>query len=344
MTMDSKRRQVVKGMAAVMAVGLPGLWGGARAQSPAAGGEIVLTLDFIALGRHAPWYVALGKGYFKQAGLNVKIVPGQGTAQAIQALESGIAQFAFSDVVSLAIARGRKSSNARFVAMNYQNAPYAVFSLTKGANVTTPAQLSGLEVASGAGSFSPKVIQGFMKQQHLDPASIKFINVDGSARVGMMISKKVPAIENFIFSQVGMEKAMGAGQLSTLLLAAHGLELYANGLLAKDELIRSSPDMVKAFVNAAMQGWRDALADPKGASAIMAKYVPGLDQDVAAGEIKLLDKLAQSPATRQHGLGWTDSGLMQKSVDFIAENIGIDGAKPVAADLYTNDFLPKAGA
>src|SRR5262249_29200612 len=33
--------------------------------------DLKFVLDFISLGRHAPWYVALGKGYFKDEGLNV---------------------------------------------------------------------------------------------------------------------------------------------------------------------------------------------------------------------------------------------------------------------------------
>ena len=28
--------------------------------------DLKFVLDFISLGRHAPWYVALGKGYFKE--------------------------------------------------------------------------------------------------------------------------------------------------------------------------------------------------------------------------------------------------------------------------------------
>lgn len=343
MATNSKRREVVKTIGAVAAGWATGAWHSAAAQG-SADGELTLSLDFTALGRHAPWYVALGKGYFKQAGLNVKIVPGQGTAQAIQALESGIAQFAFSDVVSLTLARARGASSARFVAMNYQSAPYAIFSLTQGANVTKPEQLSGLEVASGAGSFSPKVIQGFMKQHKLDPSSIKFVNVDGAARVGMLLSKKVPAIENFVFSQVGMEKALPGGQVSTFVLAAHGLELYANGLLVKDDMIKSRPDTVRAFVKAAMQGWRDTLADPEGASAIMANYVPGISRDVVVGEIKLLNTLAQSVATRQNGLGWIDETQMQRSIDFITQNIGITGKPPVASQLFTTAFLPKGAA
>ncbi|ALS60322.1 ABC transporter substrate-binding protein [Pandoraea norimbergensis] len=343
MAMNSKRRQVVQAIGAATAGWMAGSWGSAQAQNKPPG-ELTLSLDFTVLGRHAPWYVALGKGYFKQAGLNVKIVPGQGTAQAIQALESGIAQFAFSDVVSLALARARGASSARFVAMNYQSAPYAIFSLASGANAGSPDKLTGLEVASGAGSFSPKVIQGFMKQHKLDPASIKFVNVDGSARVSMLLSKKVPAIENFIFSQVGIEKVLPPGQLTTLLLAANGLELYANGLLVKDEMIKAQPDTVRAFVKAAMQGWRDTLADPEGAATVMANYVPGLNHEVAVGEIKLLATLAQSPATQQNGLGWIDADRMKRSLDFIAQNIGITGKAPTAAELYTTEFLPKVGA
>ncbi|WP_331693886.1 ABC transporter substrate-binding protein [Pandoraea sputorum] len=343
MATNSKRRQVVRSLGAVAVGWATGGWRMAGAQDRGQG-ELTLSLDFTALGRHTPWYVALGKGYFKQAGLNVKIVPGQGTAQAIQALESGIAQFAFSDVVSLALARARGASSAKFVAMNYQSAPYAVFSLAQGANVTKPEQLGGLEIASGAGSFSPKVIQGFMKQHRLDPGSVKFVNVDGAARVGMLLSKKVPSIENFIFTQVGLEKVLPDGQLSTLLLADHGLELYANGLLVKEDMIKSRPDTVRAFVKAAMQGWRDTMADPQAASEIMANYVPGINRDVVVGEIKLLSALAQSADTRRFGMGWIDAGRMQRSVDFIAQNIGIPGAPLSAASLFTTDFLPKGAA
>src|SRR5262249_3322646 len=42
--------------------------------------DLKFVLDFISLGRHAPWYVALGKGYFKDEGLNVTIMPSKGTA------------------------------------------------------------------------------------------------------------------------------------------------------------------------------------------------------------------------------------------------------------------------
>jgi len=306
--------------------------------------DVTLNLDFVVLGRHAPWFVALGKGYFMEAGLNVKIISGQGTAQALQALESNVAQFAFSDVASVAIARARGASTARFVAVNYQKAPYAVFSLNPGANAGTLDKLKGLEIASSAGSFTPKVIQGFMKEKGVDAAGMRFTNVDGAARVGMLVSGKMPAIETFIFSEPGIRKGLQPGQsLVTLFLADQGLELYANGLLVRDAYLKSNPELVRGFVKAALQGWRDALANPEEAAKIQAQFVSGLSPEVVVEEIKLLKSLAVTPEVVANGLGFIDSTRMKRSVDFVVQYIGVDGAAPVPADMYTVDFLPKPG-
>ena len=51
--------------------------------------DLKFTLDFIPLGRHAPWYVALAKGYYKEEGLNVSIASARGTADSIRSLDSG---------------------------------------------------------------------------------------------------------------------------------------------------------------------------------------------------------------------------------------------------------------
>src|SRR5438045_9339168 len=106
---------------------------GAQAQAQSA---VTFSLDFRALGRHAAWYVALEKGYYKNAGLDVTIIPSQGTAQAIQSVESKAAQFAFSDVAGLVAARANSQATARMGAVSYPQAPYAIFSLRSGANVT----------------------------------------------------------------------------------------------------------------------------------------------------------------------------------------------------------------
>ena len=71
--------------------------------------DLKFVLDFISLGRHAPWYVALGKGYFKDEGLNVTIMPSKGTADAIRTVATGGAELGFIDIPSL-VASGSAGS------------------------------------------------------------------------------------------------------------------------------------------------------------------------------------------------------------------------------------------
>src|SRR5215475_5585213 len=81
--------------------------------------KVAFSLDFIPLGRHAPWYAALAEGYFAKEGLDVSIIPAQGTAQVVQAVEAGTAQIGFVDVPSVVIARAN-GSKLKMVAVNYE--------------------------------------------------------------------------------------------------------------------------------------------------------------------------------------------------------------------------------
>jgi NitT/TauT family transport system substrate-binding protein len=300
---------------------------------------VTFSLDFRALGRHAAWYVALEKGYYKNAGLDVTIIPAQGTAQAIQSVESKAAQFAFSDVAGLVQAHANSAATAKMVAVIYQKAPYAIYSLKSGANVTRPEQLENLEIASGAGSFVPKVIEAFMNSKGLKADTVKITNIDPAARVGMLVSKKIPAIENFAMSMPGISKA-AAGDAQIFLMADHGLSLYSNGILVRADYLASDADKVKAFVKASLEGWKDAIANPKEAADIVGKHIKGLDPEVALQEIEIVNALVATADTKAKGLGTIDPAVMTASVDLIANNTGA-GGKVAAKDLYDTSALPQ---
>src|ERR1700722_8907189 len=273
----------------------------AAQNAPATLTKVVFSLDFIPLGRHAPWYAALAQGYYKDEGLDVSIIPAQGTAQVIQAVESGTANIGFVDVPSVVIARGN-GSKLKMLAVNYEKAPYAVFTLSNGANVTEPKQLEGLNLGSGAGSFTPKVIQGFMSQKGLDPSKLTISNVAPPARASMLLSGQIPALEFFVMSQPGLEAgARGSNtELRTLLLADHGLELYGNGVAATEDYISKNPDVLKRFIRASLKGWKFALAYPDKAAADQIKYVPSLKPEGIVAEIGVIADLAVTSETKKN--------------------------------------------
>jgi NitT/TauT family transport system substrate-binding protein len=303
--------------------------------------KVIFSLDFIPLGRHAPWYAALAEGYFKDEGLDVTIIPAQGTAQAVQAVESGTANLGFVDVPSLVLARAN-GSKLKMVSISYLKAPYAVFSLSTGANVTSAKQLEGLTLGSGAGSFTPKIIQGFMAQKGLDPGKLTISNVAPQARASALLTGQVPAIEFFVMAKPGLETGAkeNKAELRTFLLANDGLELYANGVACTEDYLARNPDVVIRFVRAAMKGWKFALANPQKAAQDQLTFVPSLKPDLILAELEIVRDLAVTPDVKTQGLGWFDPAKMQANLDFVVKYIGVSGTAPAAADLYATGFLP----
>ncbi len=333
-----KRLTIAAAAAVILSIG--GATGESQAQSGKKGlVDVTFSLDFITLGRHAPWYVALAKGFYEDEGLNVKIIPGKGSAQVMQAVESGIADIGFVDVPGLVLGRAA-GSTIKLVAVNYQKVPYAVFSLDPGANVTRPEQLEGLSIGSGAGSFTPKVFAAFMRSKGLDPDKLKIINVAPPARAAMLLSGKIEAIEFFIMARAGLSRATGKKKLKTMLFGDHGLKLYSNSIGAKQSYIKKNPKIVRGFVKGALRGWQYTLRNPAEAADLQLKYAKALKRQIIIDEIAILRNLAVTPDTEANGLGWFSPAQMKESRDFMIENVGVKGTPPRAEDLYVTGFLP----
>lgn len=309
---------------------------------PAAAQERKLTfiLDFIALGRHAPWYVPIAKGYYKAEGLDVTVVPSKGTADAIKAVESGIAQIGFIDVPSL-VAAGSAALAIKMVAVNYQKPPYCVFSLNPGANVTTPKDMVGLEFGSSTASFVWKIHQAFMKMHGLDPSTLRVVNIDGAARVPMLAARKVQAIDLFVMSEPGIRRAVKDAEPKCLLLGDHGLDIYANGIGVTEDFLQKNPEVVRGFVRAALRGWKDALANPEEAAKIQVQFVKALNPEIIVEELRIVRRLAAVPDTEKNGYGAMSRAKMQRTVDFINNNVDVAGRKLTVDDILRDGYLPK---
>src|SRR6478752_4269823 len=97
----SVRRFGVVGAAAVCLLWLSAASVGA-AETPAN-----VRLDFIIGGKHAPWYVALEKGFYSKRGLNVTIQASTGSADTVRTIASGGADFGFADIGTSIVAKSR---------------------------------------------------------------------------------------------------------------------------------------------------------------------------------------------------------------------------------------------
>jgi NitT/TauT family transport system substrate-binding protein len=302
--------------------------------------DLKFTLDFIPLGRHAPWYVALAKGYYKDEGLNVTIASARGTADSIRNLDSGTADVGFIDIPSL-VAAGADNSSIRMVAVNYQLPPYSVFSINPGANITRPQDMVGKEFSAGNASLIPRIHQAFMKQNGLDPSTLKIVNLDPGSLVAALAARRIQSIGLFAMSETAIKRAVQDGEVKHMLLADHGLDIYANGIGVRDDFLQKNPDAVRRFVRASLRGWKEALANPEEAAQLQAQMVKTLNPTIIPEELQVVRRLAVVPDTQKNGLGWIDRAKLKRSVDFVNANIEVAGRRFSADDIYRDGYLPQ---
>jgi NitT/TauT family transport system substrate-binding protein len=115
------------------------------------------------------------------------------------------------------------------------------------------------------------------------------VNVAPPARIGMLVSNKVPSIDFFIMTWPGIKRAAGKKrQVRALLLGEFGLTLYSNGIGAKEEYNKKNPKVVKGFVRAALRGWKDSMDNPTEAADLQRKYVKALKKQITIEDSSFL--------------------------------------------------------
>src|SRR5256885_16039530 len=83
----------------------------------------------------------------------------------------------------------------------------------------------------------------------------------------MLASGEVDEITGFSFSSYINLKDRGvpANDITVLLMADHGVNLYGNTILVNPKFAAEKPEAVKGFLRAFLKGLRDTIANPASA-------------------------------------------------------------------------------
>ena len=110
-----------------------------------------LILDFVPTGEYVPHYTALEKGWYREEGLDVKIVRGQGSADTVKRIAAGQGEVGISDISALIAARANTDVAVKAIALWYRRPPHGIFVRTD-SPIKTPKDLEGKKLAISPGS------------------------------------------------------------------------------------------------------------------------------------------------------------------------------------------------
>ena len=269
--------------AALLVLGLAA--GRGAAQEPTA---IKLTLDWKVQGPHAWFYVARDKGYFRDAGLDVTIDQGEGSAATVTRIMSGAYDAGFGDVNAIIQnAAQRPGEQPVMVYMIYNRSPFAL--ITKATSpMKTLKDIEGRTLGVPAGSATHRMLAPLAKKNGIDDSKIKVVNVAPNLVEQMLAQDNVEVIGAFAATTYMNLVAMKLDpdkDFRWFFYDQYGLDLYSNGLMVSQKLLKDKPDAVRGLLRAVNRALIEVAADPDAGIAVIQKVEPLLRPDIEKGRL-----------------------------------------------------------
>ncbi|HYS48950.1 MAG TPA: ABC transporter substrate-binding protein [Xanthobacteraceae bacterium] len=324
-------------MAAAVAAVLAG--GPAGAQT-----HIRFTLDWKFEGPAAPFVVAIDKGYYKAEGLDVTIDTAAGSLEPINRIAAGTYDMGFGDINSLIKFRDQNpAAPIKAVFMVYNKPAFSIVG-RKSRGVVKPKDLEGKKLGAppADGAYAQWPI--FVNANDIDAAKVTIVSVGFPVREPMLASGEVDAISGFSFSSYINLKDRGvpADDISVLLMADHGVNLYGNAILVNPKFAEEKPEIVKAFLRAFLRGIKETARSPGTAVESVVKRNDVAKKDVELERLNIaLKENIITPEVQANGYGTVDPARFDKAIDQIGLTYTYK-AKPKSGDIFDTSFLPDA--
>lgn len=294
------RRQVLAAFAASATAGLAACSSGSK--EPAANEQPLEKVTYLTgygeVPREQYARVALGKGHFKEVGIDVDIKPGQPSDYNVKLLAGGQAQFASIDFVS-AITNSTAYKDYRIIAAIQDKTLIAVVTLADN-KITKPSDLVGKTLASGGEKAASRTIfPAYARLAQVDPNSIKWQVSTPDAIAGLLATGKVDAITQYLIDQPSTKVAAGGRELVGMPYSDYLTDLYGTVVVASTKIIQEKPDLVRNFATAIMKGTRYAVDNPEEAGKIMNQQVKTTDPKAAAEVMTMMKPYVKAGAVEE---------------------------------------------
>jgi NitT/TauT family transport system substrate-binding protein len=310
--------------------------GSSGAAEPKSG---TIRLDFIIGGKHAPWFVALEKGFYARRGLTATIQAGSGSADTVRAIAAGGADFGFADMSTAIVARTRGTPVQTVAQFGY--VPTTIM-WREDTAIKKLKDLEGKSWAISPGQAQWYLMPAYCRINKIDFKSIKIQETAAPIQPAALVAKRTDFIVMYRASNDEVAELAATKQgmkLNRIFMKDTGLDIYGTGLIVKDEDLKLRPQLVQAYVEGTMEGLRYTRDHQEEALQILLKHKPELDLALTTLQLKnALYEVFIPPESVQSGLGFMKPDIMDKTVRITNEYFDV-GRKVTATQVFTNRFI-----
>lgn len=292
---------------------------------------IRLPMGYIPNVQYAPFYVAIEKGYYREAGLEVEFDYSFET-DGITLVGANELQFTLASGEQILLARAQ-GLPVVYVMGWWQAYPVGVVSKSE-QGIRLPADLKGKHIGlPGLFGASYVGLRALLNSAALDEKDVTLESI-GFNQVEALTSDQVQAVVVYVNNEPVQLRNLGY-EVNVVKVSDY-IQLASNGLVTNESTIGENPALVSAMVRATLRGLKTAIDDPAEAYEISKLYVENLDK---ANPVVQKEILALSiEFWKAETLGYTDPQAWENmqavllDMNLLAQPLDLSKA-------YSNDFI-----
>ena len=293
--MNTTRRTVTKTLAMVLALSATGL-------STLAHADDKLKIAVFPSSSSLPIYVGIERGFFKEVGIEVEIVPMNTHPLQVQALVAGDIDGS-ANLVTLegANINQRRPNTAVYLSLNGQNAQYITeqFVVKPNSTAKTLKDLKGARIFCAPGPANLGAAKAILKTVGLEENKDYTMTEQGmGVHIGAIQGANFDAgytlepLGTMMIKQ-GVAKRLEGGVIATHLLGSVSAQAYAAGGLLSGKVVSEKPELAARYAKAWAKSVQVALSDPKAREYLTKFNVPAdLVQSVPLAKFTMIKDLS----------------------------------------------------
>ncbi len=330
-------KTLTTGLALTMALALSGTH--ALAQET----TIRFTLGWKTQGSDAAFFVARDKGYYKAEGLNVVIDQGEGSGATVTRIMGGAYDAGFGDVNAIIQNASQKPGEAPVMVYQMWNRPPFAIVTKKSANIANPKDLEGRTLGGAQGTPTTRLLPVFIQKNGLDTNKIKISNMAPNLQEPLLIKGdidgalvfNITSYFNLVLNRQDPDK-----DFNWMTFGDYGMDLYSNGLMVSQKLVKENPKAVEGLVRATNKAMIEIAKDQNlGMKGVMA-FDNLVNEAIEKRRMQYAyTQLIVSPEMKEIGIGDIKDDRMARAIAIVVEGYQLSRA-PAVSEIYSRAFLP----
>ena len=307
---------------------------GLAAGPAAAQDRVTLVLNWVPGADHAPLYWANAQGRYRDAGIQLTIETGRGSAYSAQRVGVGAAQVGIVDMPNALQARGQGADLVAVMGI-YVQSPYTIY-WRRASGVGGPQDFKGRRFGAPPADAGRSMWPMISRVLGLQPNDVTWVNIAPEAKVASLQSGAIDATMHFYNVHYIYERTFGE-DLGFLRTRDVGFNPYSNAIFANGPWLRANADAARRLVRTTQRAYADCLANPEPClQAVSAPASQGVD-DLRVSW-RLVGELMQDDPAAGRPLGGFEAARVQQTLEAVRTAFNAR-AEFAASDAFTNSLL-----